>query len=75
MNDMRQRGDHPGETELARRERILHEELERRLGFFESSDDSDFGAFTASTCERFSMMIPRRTTTTPAVSTGRHSGA
>jgi len=47
MNDMRQRGDHPSETESARRERILHEELERRLGFFESSDDSDFGAFTA----------------------------
>ncbi len=43
MNDTRQRGDHPSETEFARREKILHEELERRLDFFESGDDSDFG--------------------------------
>lgn len=29
-----------------RRDRILHEELERRLDFLETSDDSVFGAFT-----------------------------
>jgi hypothetical protein len=29
-----------------RREEILHEELERRLVFFEENDDSVFGEFT-----------------------------
>ena len=33
-------------TELERRAEILHEELERRLDFLETSDDSVFGAFT-----------------------------
>lgn len=46
MSDVRQQGDHPRESEFARREKILHEELERRLDFFESCDDSEFGAFT-----------------------------
>jgi hypothetical protein len=43
---MRPRGDHPREAESARREKILREELERRLEFFESCDDSELGAFT-----------------------------
>ena len=33
-------------TELERRAEILHKELERRLDFLETSDDSAFGAFT-----------------------------
>lgn len=33
-------------TEHERRAEILHEELERRLDFLETSDDSVFGAFT-----------------------------
>ena len=46
MSDMRKRGDHPSDPGIARREKILREELERRLSFLETSDDSVFGAFT-----------------------------
>jgi hypothetical protein len=35
-----------GEASHDRRERILHEELERRLAFLEEADDSIFGEFT-----------------------------
>jgi len=46
MSDTRERQDHPSNSELARRERILHEELERRLDFLETCEDSVFGSFT-----------------------------
>ncbi len=46
MSDMRKRGDRPTDPEITRRDKILHEELERRLDFLETSDDSVFGAFT-----------------------------
>ncbi len=38
--------DATGEASHDRRERILHEELERRLVFLEEADDSVFGEFT-----------------------------
>ncbi len=46
MSDVAKRKDHPGDSEIARRETVLREELERRLDFLETSDDSVFGEFT-----------------------------
>jgi len=46
MTDIRKRGDRPTDPEIARRETVLREELERRLDFLETSDESVFGEFT-----------------------------
>jgi hypothetical protein len=46
MTDNRKREDRPTDPEIARRETVLREELERRLDFLETSDDSVFGEFT-----------------------------
>lgn len=46
MSDSPKRGARLNESEITRRETILRQELERRLEFLETSDDSVFGAFT-----------------------------
>lgn len=46
MSDVEKRKDHLGDSEIARRETVLRDELERRLDFLETSDDSVFGEFT-----------------------------
>ena len=46
MSDMAKRKVDSGDSETARRETVLREELERRLDFLETSDDSVFGEFT-----------------------------
>jgi len=46
MSDMQHREDRSSDPEIARREKLLREELERRLDFLETSGDSVFGEFT-----------------------------